>query len=116
MKSHPLLIGAVLLALTGGVGLAQETPGLPHATQAGDLQRVTVGNLTYPLDPYNVFMCFSFHSAGDWTGSEVEGTYTMQCFIRKGSVMTPIDAFITDDSGIMEGLELGTPLGSEVVQ
>jgi hypothetical protein len=103
-----LLIGAALLALTALPVVAQVKPA-----EKGDLQQVTVNGLTYSVDPYNVFVCFPIASNERWNGTAVEGNETLQCFIRKGSVMTAIDTFLTDTSGVLDGVDLGTPIFSE---
>jgi hypothetical protein len=107
------LLIVALVALSVPV-LASAQALVPTTPKTGDLQQVSVGGLTYSVDPYNVFVCFPIASNQRWNGMGVEGNETVQCFERKGSVMTAIDPFLTDATGVLEGVELGQPIYSEV--
>jgi hypothetical protein len=113
MKRRLLVVALIALSVPV-MASAQATDVTPKAVQPSDLQQVTVGKLTYSVDPYNVFVCFPIATNQQWTGQGVTGNTTVQCFVRKGSTMTAIDPFLTDTNGVLEGVDLGTPLFSEV--
>jgi hypothetical protein len=85
MQRRILLALALLtLSIPALVASAQATDVTPKAVQPSDLQQVTVGKLTYSVDPYNVFVCFPIATNQQWTGQGVTGNTTVQCFDQEG--------------------------------
>jgi hypothetical protein len=109
MRRHPLLLGLTLLALSGTAALAQDAMPV--------LQTVTVGSLSYSIDPFYVVACYWIKDDPGgriWDGTQVVqegGSATVQCFHRDtAGAMTAWPAFATTNDGILEHTELGQPL------
>jgi hypothetical protein len=106
--TKPLLIAALITLSV--------TPLLAHA-QADVFQTVTVGDLSYSLDPYYPVACYWIKDVPGgrrWDGTKVVeegGAATMQCFHRdQAGAMVAWPAFTTTNDGVLEHTDLGQPM------
>lgn len=114
-----VIIGA--LALSGIGALAQDEaaptpPGLVNPEIA--LQVVEDGRgREWTLDPFDVMECFILKRTTSVSqnveSDELDTSLDMQCFIRVGDQMTPIDPFQTDDIGVTVPVGVGKAIVSK---
>lgn len=112
---HRLMLGIIVgsLLTTAPLAMAQDV-GLDKQAEAFPFQTVSVGGLSYTVDPFYVVGCFwikEIPGSRLWDGKtvvETEGSATMQCFHRdaKGK-MIPLDEFVTTTGGVLDHTDLG---------
>jgi hypothetical protein len=102
-----------LILIGVAVGEAQTKTPVPQPTPVPEtpFQKVQVGDFQYSVDPFFPATLTLTKRVEELSSSNVvSSTVTFQPFFRIGTDMTAQEAFVTHDSEILKGMQVGQSL------